>query len=125
VAPQPIENHLKVHALIEQAVVIGDQRKYCVALLVPKFEALQKALDRPLPDDRSKLNDDPQVRSLLQAAIDEANSELGSWEQIKRFTVLPAELTQESGELTPTLKIKRRVIEQKYKLQIESMYSPG
>ena len=124
VAPQPIENQLKVHPLVAQAVVIGDQRKYCVALLVPEFEALQKALGKPLPDDRAKLNEDPQARSLLQQAIDKINQDLGSWEQIKRFTILPAELTQETGELTPTLKIKRRVIEQKYKPQIDSMFGP-
>jgi long-chain acyl-CoA synthetase len=125
VAPQPIENQLKVHPLIEQAVVIGDQRKYCVALIVPKFEPLEKALGRPLPADRSQLNSDPQVRSLLQAAIDEVNRDLGSWEQIKRFAVLPAELTQESGELTPTLKVKRRVIEEKFRRQIDAMYTPS
>jgi len=124
VAPQPIENQLKVHPLVAQAVVIGDQRKYCVALLVPEFEALQKALGKPLPEDRAKLNEDPQARSLLQQAIDKINQDLGSWEQIKRFTILPAELTQETGELTPTLKIKRRVIEQKYKPQIDSMFGP-
>jgi long-chain acyl-CoA synthetase len=122
VAPQPIENQLKVHALVEQVVVIGDRRKYCVALIVPAFEALENKLEKRLPTDRSELNDDPQVRSLYQQAIDEVNRDLGRWEQIKRFHLLPAEMTQETGELTPTLKLKRRVIDEKYKNIIDSMY---
>ena len=122
VAPQPIENALKVHSLIEQAVVIGDRRKYCVALIVPSFDGLKAALGRPLPEDLSALNDDPQVRTLIQAAVDGVNTELGSWEQIKRFHLLPQEMTQDTGELTPSLKIKRRVIDQKYAQAIDAMY---
>lgn len=125
VAPQPIENQLKVHPLIEQAVLVGDKRKYCVALLVPKFEALQSALGKPLPPNLIELNDDPQVRSLLQGAVDKVNEELGSWEQIKRFYILPAEFSQDGGEMTPSLKIKRRVIEEKFRQQIEAMYGPS
>jgi long-chain acyl-CoA synthetase len=124
VAPQPIENRLKVHTLIEQAVVIGDKRKYCVALIVPTFEALEATLGRPLPADKNELNGDPQVRSLFQAAVDEVNRDLGSWEQIKRFHLLPAELTQDTGELTPSLKVKRRVVDDKYKTVIDAMYPP-
>jgi long-chain acyl-CoA synthetase len=125
VAPQPIENSLKVHGLVEQAVVIGDKRKYCSALIVPAFDALKNALGRDLPADRSQLNDDPQVRSLIQGAVDQVNRDLGSWEQIKRFHLLPAELSQETGELTPSLKMKRRVIEEKYRQQIDSLYPAG
>jgi long-chain acyl-CoA synthetase len=122
VAPQPIENRLKVHPLIEQAVLIGDRRKYCVALVVPSFEALKGALGKPLPEDLEELNGDPQVRSLIQTAVDEVNADLGSWEQIKRFYLLPHELSQETGELTPSLKIKRRVIDDKYRHAIDAMY---
>jgi len=124
VAPQPIENELKVKLLIAQAVVIGDRRKYCVGLLVPDFEALEGALGKPLPADRSELNDDPQVRSLFQAAIDEVNEPLGRWEQIKRFYLLSEEMTQETGELTPSLKLKRRVVDEKYKTIIDGLYPP-
>jgi len=122
VAPQPIENRLKVHVLVEQVVLIGDKRKYCVALIVPNFEALEVVLQKPLPADRSELNADPQVRSLFQEAVDAANKDLGSWEQIKRFYLLPAEMTQETGELTPSIKVKRRVVDSKYKEIIDSMY---
>lgn len=125
VAPQPIENQLKLHPLVEQAVVVGDRRKYCVALIAPTREALEKSLGRPLPSSVSELNNDPQIRSLLQAAVDKVNEELGTWEQIKRFYVLPAELSLEAGELTPSLKVKRRVVEQRYKEQIDSMYPPA
>jgi long-chain acyl-CoA synthetase len=124
VAPQPIENNLKVHPLVEQAVVIGDKRKYCVALIVPSFEGLEATLTKPLPSDRSELNNDPQVRSLIQEAVDEVNRDLGSWEQIKRFHLLAAEMTQETGELTPSLKVKRRIVDEKYKPLIDAMYPP-
>ena len=122
VAPQPIENQLKVHPLIEQAVVIGDTRKYCVALLVPAFESLENTLGQPLPQDRSELNDDPKVKALYQAAIDAVNEPLGRWEQIKRFYLLSEEMSQETGELTPTLKIKRRIVSAKFEEIISSMY---
>jgi len=125
VAPQPIEGKLKVHLLIEQAVVIGDKRKYCVGLVVPNFESLQNVLGKPLPTDLDELNNDPQVRSLFQEAVDDVNKDLGSWEQIKRFHLLPAEMTQETGELTPTLKLKRRIIDEKYKGIIDNMYPPN
>ncbi len=123
VAPQPIENSLKVHTLVEQVVLVGDKRKYCVALIVPAFDALQGALGRAV--DKATLNDDPQIRSLIQSAVDGVNAELGSWEQIKRFHLLPAELSQDTGELTPSLKIKRRVVEQKYAKAIDAMYPAG
>ncbi len=122
VAPQPIESQLKVHGLIEQAVVIGDRRKYCVVLIVPAFDFLENALGKALPTDRSALVEDPQVRSLYQAAIDEVNRDRGTWEQIKRFYLLSAEMTQESGELTPTLKVKRRVVDERYKTIIDGLY---
>jgi long-chain acyl-CoA synthetase len=91
---------------------------------VPAFEALEKTLNRPLPADRSQFNEDPQVRSLYQAAIDEVNQPLGSWQQLKRFYLLPSEMTQESGELTPSLKVKRRVVDEAFKQIIDSLYPP-
>ena len=122
VAPQPIENQLKVHPLVEQVVIIGDTRKYCVALVVPAFESLGNTLGKELPSDLNELNDDPQVKALYQAAVDAVNEPLGRWEQIKRFHLLPAEMSQETGELTPTLKIKRRIVSEKYKAEIDAMY---
>jgi long-chain acyl-CoA synthetase len=122
VAPAPIEGRLNVHPLIEQSCVVGNTRKYCVALLVPKLEVLERRLGRPLPADRGGLDDDPEVRALFQAAIDEVNQDLASWEQIKRFAILPEELSQAGGELTPTQKLKRRVIDAKYRTLLDRLY---
>ncbi len=122
VAPTPIEGKLKIHPLVEQVVMIGDRRKYCVALIVPSFEGLEAALGRPMPADRSKVNDDPQVMSLIQEAVDKVNADQGSWEQIKRFCLLPAEMTQETGELTPSMKVKRRIVDEMHKEQIDALY---
>jgi long-chain acyl-CoA synthetase len=122
VAPAPIEGRLNLHPLIEQSCVIGNRRKYCVVLLVPKFEALAARLGRPLPADRTKLGEDPEVRALFQEAIDRANRDLGSWEQMKHFALLPQELSQATGELTPTQKMKRRVIDEKYQALIDTLY---
>lgn len=123
VAPQPIENRLKIHPLIEQAVVIGDRRPYCVAMIVPKYEALQKKIGRPLPDDRRKINKDLAIRQIYDKAIEEVNVDLGRWEQIKKYILLSRELTIEEDEITPTLKIKRRVIENHFKKLIHKLYS--
>lgn len=125
VAPQPIENRLRMDRLVDQAVLLGDRRKYCVALLSPKLETLGHELHRALPADRDELSRDPEVRSLYQAVLDDINKDLGSWEQIKRFQLLPSELSQESGELTPTLKVKRRVVERKFATLIDSLYAEG
>ena len=122
VAPQPIENILKVHSLIEEAVVVGEGRHFCAALIVPNFHLLQSLLARPLASDRSELNRDPQILRYFQEAVDKVNEALASWERIKRFYLLPVELSQDTGELTPSLKIKRRVVEEKFKTAIDSMY---
>jgi long-chain acyl-CoA synthetase len=123
VAPQPIENRLKLEPFVDQAIVIGDRRKYCVALLVPHLDVLSKMLGHPVPAPGVELNSDPEVQNVIQGVLDETNKDLGSWEQIKRVYLLPGELSQESGELTPTLKVKRRVVDEKFKDLIDSLYS--
>ncbi len=122
VAPAPIENTLKLSPVIEQACVIGNQRKYCTALVFPDLPALERELGRPLPEDAAQLAEMPEVREVLQAAIDEANEGLGKWETIKYFAVLPRPLSVEDGELTPTLKMKRRKIDEHFRELIDSMY---
>ena len=107
VAPQPIEAELMNDPLIERAVVIGDQRPYCVALVVPEA--------------RSK--DDPKLRDSIQQRIDSVNGHLGSWEQIKYFALLPEDFKEETGELTPTLKVKRKAVTERYAREIESLYA--
>jgi long-chain acyl-CoA synthetase len=124
IAPQPIEGVLKRSPLIAEAVLLGDRRKYAAVLIVPEFKALErrlKDLGRP-PGTREELIARDDVVALYQEIIDAMNRELSQYERIKRIALLPREFTVESGELTPTLKVKRKVVEEKWKEQIESLY---
>jgi len=125
IAPQNIENLLKLNRFIEQVCIIGDKRKYLTALIVASFPELEGfAEENGIPaDDRGKLLEHPRIQQLFQGAVDEANAQLARYESIKRFTVLPVEFGQATGELTPTLKVKRKVVGIKYKEQIDRMYA--
>jgi long-chain acyl-CoA synthetase len=112
VAPQPIEARLQEDPKIERAVVIGDQRPYVVALIVPA-------------GDPARLAHDDAYRKDVQTRVDQVNSTLGRWETIKYFDVLPKDFDEASGELTPTLKVKRRAVQEHYKDRIEAMYNKG
>jgi len=124
IAPQPIENKLKASKYIAQAVLIGDKRKYISALIVPDFDVLGKWAERNGISfaNNQELIDNDKVKALIQREVDTANAEFARYEQVKYFALLPNELTQETGELTPTLKVKRRVVNEKYKDIIESLY---
>jgi len=124
IAPQPIEAVLKRSPLVAEAMLLGDRRKYAAVLIVPDFVALErrlKDLGRP-PGTRDELIQRPDVLALYQEIIDALNRELSQFERIKSMALLPAEFTVESGELTPTLKVKRKVVEQKWRDQIEALY---
>ncbi|MDX1502102.1 MAG: long-chain fatty acid--CoA ligase [Thermoanaerobaculia bacterium] len=124
IAPAPIENHLKTSRFIEQAVVIGDQRKFLSALLVPDLENLASWATRqgfPL-DSRQAAADDDRVRALIGGEVAKVNAGLARYEQIHAWRLLPAEFTIEGGELTPTQKVKRRVVTKKYADEIERLY---
>ncbi len=124
IAPQPIEAVLKRSPLIAEAVLLGDRRKYAAALIVPEFKALErrlKDLGRP-PAAREELIVREDVIALYQEIVDALNRELSQYERIKRIELLPREFTVESGELTPTLKVKRKVVEEKWREQIETLY---
>lgn len=125
VAPQPIENALKFSNLISQAVVIGDRRKYCSALIVPNREALGPVLLAKgiKLDERESLLTNPQVLEIYEQVVRDLTGHLPRYEQIKKIALLPNELTIESGELTPTLKVKRKVVAERYGDVIESLYS--
>ncbi len=127
VAPQPIENALMGHALIEQAVVVGEGRHYVSALLVPAWDVVERfALERGLTwESRAELLEMLSIRERFDAAVAAVNAELAPFEQIKHFTLLPDEFSQETGELTPSLKLKRRVIASKYQRAIDGMYAPA
>jgi long-chain acyl-CoA synthetase len=124
IAPQPIEAVLKRSPLITEAVLLGDRRKFAAALIVPDFAALERRLKDlgRRPGTRDELIHRPDVLALYQEIIDALNRELSQFERIKSIALLPAEFTVESGELTPTLKVKRKVVEQKWRDRIEALY---
>ncbi|HEX4948590.1 MAG TPA: long-chain fatty acid--CoA ligase [Blastocatellia bacterium] len=125
IAPQPIENALKQSRFINQAVVIGDERKFPAALIVPHFDALKSyaELKGISYQDVSELLRHPRIIDLIERQIDKLTPEVSKFEKIKGVVLLDREMTIESGELTPTLKVKRRVVMEKYKDQIDAMYA--
>ncbi|MGC9027695.1 MAG: AMP-dependent synthetase/ligase [bacterium] len=124
IAPHPIELALTAKQYIDQACLVGDGRKYISALIVPDFKELKMfAEENGITFTNNKdLIENPKVKELIKKQVDEVNERLARYEQIKYFTILDTPFTVETGELTPTLKLKRRVINQKYKDVIESMY---
>jgi long-chain acyl-CoA synthetase len=124
IAPQPIENLLKTSPYIATPVLIGDRRKFVSLLFVPNFEALQReAKARGLaPMSNAELVRDPRIIGVVQKEIDRFNATLDKQEKIRRFTMLPQDFTIEGGEITPSLKVKRRVVDEKFKSLIDSMY---
>ncbi|QXE92002.1 long-chain fatty acid--CoA ligase [Geomonas subterranea] len=125
IAPQPIENLLKRDKYISQAYVYGDKRPYLTALLVPTLEKLLEfAQERRIAyTDLEELVVHDPVLELYRQRVEAVNAELAHYETIKNFVLLPRDFTLESGELTPTLKVKRRVISERYKDKIERMYT--
>ncbi|REL37864.1 long-chain fatty acid--CoA ligase [Rhodohalobacter sp. SW132] len=122
VAPQNIENRLINSGYIDQVVVIGYQRKFCSALIVPAYDNVKKRLKRDGYSPSDPINKDEKVLNLIQEEVDKANKELSPWEKVKKFVLLKEALSIEGGELTPTQKVKRPVINEKYEKEIESMY---
>ena len=120
VAPQPLESRLQQDALIERAVVVGDQRPYAVALIVPDWNVARRELG--LSEEPASLVEDERMRDAVQRRVDALNSELGSWERIRSFKLLPHDFSEQAGELTPTLKVKRRAVQERYREQIDEMY---
>jgi long-chain acyl-CoA synthetase len=121
--PANLENDLKQSRFISQAVMHGDRRPYPVALITLDAEEIVPwAKELGLPEDLGELAQHEQVRELIQEALDEANSNYAQVEQIKKFLILDRDLTIEDGELTPTLKVKRNVINDRYGEQFESLY---
>ena len=124
VAPQPLENALKADRFIVQAMVIGDRRRYCSALIVPDKEILEPwAADAGVEGDLRALCSDPRVKAHYVAIVGAIMEGFSRYERIKRFELLPDEFSQELGELTPTLKLKRRVLLARYADLIDAMYS--
>ncbi len=127
VAPQPLEGRLKTAKWISEAVMLGDRRPYVVCLIVPNFVVLEtEARTRGWPHGtRAELLALPQVNAIYQREVDKINADLAPFEQIKKFALLDRDLSQDAGELTPTLKVRRRVLTQKFESLIESLYASG
>lgn len=125
IAPQPIENKLKMDAMVAQAAMIGDRRKFASVIIQPNFVALEGwARHNDIPyNDRKELVAHPDVKTLYNGIVAEVNKDLARFEAIKRIILVPDEFTVESGEMTPSLKLKRRVVETKYAKQIENLYA--
>ena len=125
VAPQNIESMLKGDPFISQAVVIGDRRPYCVALIsINQVEAEKFAKERGISyATYADLTKNPQVFERAKKTVDDVNSRLASFESIKKFSLVPRDFTQENDELTPTLKVKRKVVTERYKEVLESFYA--
>jgi long-chain acyl-CoA synthetase len=126
VAPQLIESLLKESEFVSQVVVVGAGRKQPVALIVPEWESLKQALaeaGEEAANDRLALSKDPAAIKLVQRDVAKLTSELVDYERIRRVALLPNEFTIDGGELTPTLKVKRKVIDDRYGDLIEDLYS--
>jgi len=125
VSPEKLENMFQGHPCVYQLVVLGDRRKFVGALVVPNFVRLEAhAREQGIPfKDREALVKNPEIHSFVQAQIDEACRWLPPHEKIRQIVLLPAEFTMASGELSATLKVKRRVVEERYRDAIEEMFS--
>jgi long-chain acyl-CoA synthetase len=125
VAPQPIESRLKQSQMVDVSVLIGERRNFISALICPDFEQLgQWAAEHDLDGDAVEgLFQRPEVLDLFQQIIDAVNADLARYEQIREFRLLPVPLTVDDGSLTPTLKVKRRVVAERFADIIEEIYS--
>jgi long-chain acyl-CoA synthetase len=127
VAPQPIENAIKTNTYVTDVLVIGDRRKFMSALVVPNFEKLEEyAKFNKIPyQDKQDLTKNEDIIKFLEAEVDRATPNFASYEKVKRIALLDKEFTIADGEITPTFKIKRNVVEKKYKDLIDALYVEG
>ncbi|MDE1154489.1 MAG: long-chain fatty acid--CoA ligase [Acidobacteriaceae bacterium] len=125
VAPQPIEGKLKVDPLVNQVALIGDNHKFVSVLISPNLKALEGWAQKNgvVAGDAEKLVADPRVQKLFAGVVEKVNGSLAHFESIKKFRVVPEEWNVDSGELTPSMKLKRRVINEKYQSIIKEIYA--
>lgn len=123
VAPQPIESHLLQSPFINQVVLLGDKQKAVTALIVPSFDSVKERLSAKgvRVESKEDLIAQKETRQLIKSEIDRLSDHLADFEKVKKFTLLPREFSVDTGEMTPTLKIKRKVILEKYREQVEAM----
>jgi len=125
IAPQPIENSLKANRFVGEAAVVGDKRRFPSVLIVPNFPMLEDwAMTHDLGNtSRKELVRSTQVQSLYDGIVDELNQNLAQYEKLKKVLVLPEELSIADGTLTPSMKLRRRHLEQRYHKQIDALYA--
>ncbi len=125
VAPQPIENSLKLNPLIGSAAILGDRRKFCFVIISPNFPMLEgwAGSNDIVFSSRAELVAHPKVQTLYQEIVEEVNQNLARFEKLKRVLLVADEFTADNGALTPTQKLRRRVIEERYRAQIEELYA--
>jgi long-chain acyl-CoA synthetase len=124
ITPANLEAEIKQHPLVSQCVVVGDRRPYLVALVtLEPEEAAKYAQENNLSDDLAELAKNPDVKTAIEAHVEKINQDFARVEQVKKIAILPHDLSQESGELTPTLKVKRAVVAQKHENAIEQLYA--
>jgi long-chain acyl-CoA synthetase len=125
IAPQPIENSLKLRPLIGTAAVLGDKRKFAFVIVSPNFAALEEwARNSDIAfSSRAELIANPKVQALYEGVVDEVNQNLARFEKLKRVLLVADEFSADNGALTPTMKLRRRVIEERYRSQIDELYA--
>jgi long-chain acyl-CoA synthetase len=124
IAPAPIENLFLTSKYIEQFVLVGDRRMYCTALIVPDFDALKEYANAHgiKYNDTTELVESPEITKLINENIDSMQKDLANFERVRRFSLLEKPFTIEDGELTPSMKVRRKVVEEKYAHVIQGMY---
>jgi long-chain acyl-CoA synthetase len=124
VAPQNIENDLKTSKLVSQALVVGDRLPYVSALItLDPVEIGRWAAENGVESDPAALAEDERVRELIQGVVDDVNRDRSRFEQVKRFAILPRDFTMEAGEVTPTLKVRRRAVQEHFAAEIDALYA--
>jgi len=124
ITPANLENEIKQHPLVSQCVVVGDRKPYLVALVtLDPEDAVAYAKEHGLPEDPEQLARNPEILKAIEAHVDTINEKFARVEQVKKVAILPRDLSQETGELTPTLKVKRAVVASKHEDEIEALYA--
>jgi long-chain acyl-CoA synthetase len=124
ITPANLEGEIKQHQLVSQCVVVGDRRPYLVALVtLDPEEAIAFAGEHGLPEDPAQLATNADIRAAIEAHLAKVNEKFARVEQVKKIAILPEDLSQENGELTPTLKVKRAVVADKHQGEIEQLYA--
>jgi len=125
IAPQPIENSLKLNPVVGIAAIVGDKRKFAAVIISPNFVALEKwAQSQEITfSSRAELVANPKVQALYEGIVEGVNENLARFEKLKRVMLVPDEFSADNGALTPTLKLRRRVIEERYRKEIDELYA--